>query len=626
MKSSWLVKNTDVKLGIGGIGIGLILFAYASARGILFLQEAALVLPIASGVYLLLKKTKLGSLTADAPSSVLPEISQTSDPRRKLYVLSIIFFGLFAGCTLLLTQHGWQYYAFLAVVLTMTVTLAIEILLSDSRGYSLFILGKLMALGILIRAGVYYYYPSTLGGDPWYFADFTNQLIQGGRIPDMPPYDSFPVMPILAGSASQVTDLAARDSLFMVGALGMVSLVFIFLIGRRVFNEKVALFSVLILVICSQHILLSYYSTPNNFGLVVLLPLILFLILEKRDMRYMGCAILVLMTITLTHSIFSAMVVGLLAITVITFSTHRFLWQPEAFRRGPGINLVGLGVAMVIGYWMHISGWFDRITSAFAFGWESSLLLTQEVLASTVLEGVKGHVMENLPGLLFMFFAIIGSLYVFSAAGKKRPSLKIPLILIGLGVTLLVFILTNVQVGAGPWRWVGFMMICLAIPCALGILFISVAQNKARFMGAILASLILFTGLMLTSHSANINENITPWVHYPRQALTSSELQAAETVHRNTDGLIYTDWYYKHAFTYRLHSEMSLDIAPVISGEKEARGILVLREEIRDDPSYFGDGTHKPDESIYDSFVNGEQYNLIYDCGPVKAARIQGFP
>jgi hypothetical protein len=607
-------ENIDKKLAIIGVGLSLIFLIFAVIQNQQFIMHSSLTIFFASSIYLILRNKKFYDVT-----------NPFRNTESGIYLLNIFFFVLLTACIILLTRDIYYgYHFFLVIVAIMSGILAIESILSNNKIYLPFILIKLFILGILVRGFVYYQFPSVLGNDPWYHMNFVAELIRGHSVPDIHPYDHLPAMHIIAGIISQITELSVKDSMFMIGILGVISSIFIFLIGRELFNEKVGLLSVLMLIVSNYHIHWGYYIIAMSLGLT-LLPILLFLLLIQKRKRNVGVTVFILLLLILsivTHTIFSTLILVVLLTFWFSLLVYVTLWNLEGFKHSL-LTLVVVYFVMLLGYWMYVSGDIGHIATI-----KSGFKMGRPIIMSYQTESIVTTALHRFPLYIFMFFVALGSLHAFYPSknnpANKKTQLKLPYIITTGGVIFFIFVAIFLDWGdLFPWRWLVFAIIPAAIPAAVGILFVSSSSNRKKFLSILFILVITYTGVMVTDYYSNINKNVTPWTHSSRHALTSSEIQTAQTIHRYTNTTIYTDVYYTHIFDFKLHHDAGH--ARWIVPGKKVKGIFLLRKEIVDNPPSTSGVLQKLNSStVYKSFIENEQYDVIYDCVTVKAIKDKG--
>jgi len=222
-------------------------------------------------------------------------------------------------------------------------------------------------------------------------------------------------------------------------------------------------------------------------------------------------------------------------------------------------------------------------------------------------------------------------------------------------MTVLVVLLYNAFRGSLPERWIPFALVLLSIAASFGLLLICSAIGK----NAILPKMFICMTILCMLMVINLEANVAPVISqspFPRIAFTTSEIKAAETISEKIYSKacpLYSDYYYSLVFRYEDPLDQ-LEYIDIMLTERKwpVDGmILVLREEVRDNPFYTGRKisnklgneqyqlfvevrenpfyndrviSNKLGNELYQSFVERENYSLFYSCGSVKAMKYWG--
>jgi hypothetical protein len=197
--------------------------------------------------------------------------------------------------------------------------------------------------------------------------------------------------------------------------------------------------------------------------------------------------------------------------------------------------------------------------------------------------------------------------------------------------------------------------VLLSIATSFGLLLICSAIGKK----AILQKMFIFMTILCILMVINLQSNVAPVISqspFPRIAFTTSEVKAAETISEKIYSKacpLYVDYYYSLVFKYKASLGQLEDIDTMLTeGKWPVDGrILVLREEVRDNPFYTGRKisnklgndqyqlfvevrenpfyndrviSNKLGNELYQSFLEREDYSLFYSCGSVKAMKYWG--
>lgn len=626
--------DIDKKLAIILFGLGLIVLILAIAFGPLLLIQVSVTSILASGVYLLLRMRRQARPTEEdltgAPSAPLlqPRFSQ---------LLDIAFWGTFITSLFLISQEAYaRPLSFLILISIMSSILAIQIFANKNTAYCLL---KVLIIAVLLRASVWYQFPGPVGRDPIVELDYVRQLVAVGHTGlHMGAYMHYPVAHILSASTHFATGLGLKDSFFILGVIEVMSLVFLFLIGRELFDKKIGLLSTLIMAVCNWHILWGFWMKGMTLG-VAWLPILLFFLLASRrkGMRLplLIFSILIIFLVILTHTVSSLVILVTLVMAWLSSLICKALPGKEKFEQPVTSAIVMLSLVALLGYWMFVSGFIGYI----------GIVIKGAVSVDVIVEGPAMPyrsagvlTLQKLPALMLIFFAILGCLSIFNIGKLGRKVLsQVWLVPVAGGMVILTFLLYYIgELGAlAADRWFVFMSLLIAVPAAIGLLSMLGRKGWCN-LGMLFLLLLLLSGIMTTSAEANITQ-VVPWVVRSRDAFMSSEMAAAETVSQMADltpaqtpqeeTKIHTDYLYKVLLQmeFQVPYDKLVDASPIFKEElTEYHGVLMLRSAVTDMVLMSYEAGHlysEVEQSQYQSLVDDTQAILIYDNGMVKALK-----
>ena len=627
--------DIDKKLALILLGLGLIVLVLAAiVFGSLLVMQASITVILASGVYLLLRRRRGASLAKEnidrAPSalSLQPRVSQ---------LLDIAFWGISIASLILISQQAYaRPLSFLVLVSIMAAILAVEIFTGKNTSYCLV---KVLIIAVLLRASVWYQFPGPVGRDPIIEMDYVRRLIDVGHIgTHMGAYHEYPVAHILTAFTYFITGLGLKDSFFILGIIEAMSLVFLFLIGRQLFNEKIGLIAALIMAVCNWHILWGFWLKGMTLG-VSWLPILLFLLLawrqRKGSLPFLIFSILIIFLLVLTHTVSSLAIITIVAMLWLSSLICKGLPGEDKFESPVTFGVMALSFVALLGYWMYVSGSVVFFKYAFVYAFSMDVVAGPSVMPYRS-AGVL--TLQKLSELMLIFLAILGSLSLFSTQKFDRKALsQVWIALASGGMVILTFLIYYIGVlgTLQPTRWFVFMSLLLAIPAANGLLSM-LGRNGRRNLAMLFLMVLLLSGIMTTSYEGNITQ-VVPWVAQTRDAFISSEMAAAETVGQmagltpgqtpQEETEIHTDYLYRFLLIKQFHlpQERLVDASPIFIEElTDYHGILMLRSAVTDSVLMsFGEShlNSSIEQSIYQALLDDTQAILIYDNGIVKALK-----
>ncbi len=632
--------DLDTILALAGAILSLALIAYLRIHvGQLIYVITGIISFLACVTYLVLKWRQK-----------LPDASSIADLQAKPLVLSLLdiaFFALFAYNLWSLAFRPEVYVrpiGYFVSIALMSATLAAKILLLPSKNWRTpFALFQIVLIALSLEWSVLLLYPSIIGADPWYHQAVTMDMLGKGHIVE--GSHRYLVIHLAIGETSLITALNYKmATMLSICFLQVVcDVLFIFLIGRLLFNAKIGLLAALLTGVANWHIFFGYWTIPNALGatfVVIILYLLLKFHKEKVTMVIPVFGLLML-ALVLTHAIAALWLSILLFASWLGFVVYNKLFKKRL------ATLVPLAIALLFtvsmfGYWTFGPGGHMRtLARLVGIGFEpgSGVTLTYPVAqappeltpaASAAWETLSGapsaEFLFNSSGM-FLFFAIsfIGCFYMLS----RRVGNPYAFFLAIAGVLILSIGYFPMLMGLSviEHRWWYMAQILLSIPLAVAFYLLSGLSKKRYLKAGLMAiSVFVLAFLMIMGLPSNMDNRTFSQNQLARYALTTSELQAMDTVSANYEGIIGTDGYYKYASSY------TPELSPTIKNRLESISpcllannftqcscrMILIRDEIVVHPIGTGQGTIYRLNYDPRQVLTKQGVNKVYDCNSVS--------
>lgn len=475
----------------------------------------------------------------------------------KLKIIKIIYWVCIT-VGLICYFYSAPYYRPLIFFISMSVGItmvSLDIISSKkNKNESTRILAKILLLSLIIRNSAFFISPYLVGSDPWGHSDFINDIYKFGSL-NVPLtqtssyYIDYPIMHIYVAISSLITDLNIKSSMSIIGALAVISTLFVYLIAKNITkDDTVSLLVALLINFADFHIRWSIEVIAMTFG-VVLFTAAVYIIVNKDLKNQVIIQILLIASIILiswTHTISSF----ILLISIISLYSGSLFYE-LLYKRNKINSLVSFekpflryNVAILFGvilifHWMDPRySFFQAVTRGIitALSQDASFLGRTDQYASGNLDSIL-----NIFGfIIYLAFGIIGSLYSLSKINSNQKKFSLiftQIILFFIFFVFPVFGIRNIM----PDRWPAFIYVFFSIFIGLGLIqFINVISKKGQ---ALFLLFIIFTSsfFMITDSSTNRDSPIYGEEINEKLVWSESEINMFTNVNELYDGVIVSD-------------------------------------------------------------------------------------
>lgn len=609
-----LDKNIDeilAKLGIILGVVGAVLSALAN-RDIVILGLATAFICFS---YLYIKRKK-------------PEKTTTTS-NRVLYILLILFFFLLSS-SLLILHYSELYTIPISFYITISALYAIitaEIFFINKKSKLKYIpLIQILVVSLLFRAVIYFQFPSILGMDPWHNHLMFNDIISRGYFPSIYLYIDFPIFPLENVESMLVTGLEYKLCLFFTtGIIELLSIIFVFLLGKTICNFKTGILASLFLSFHSAHIAFGTHSIIAMSMGITVFSIIGYLIIKnhiKKSLKISIIIFLFLVLLILTHVIAATICFLLFLSFLFGKYLYRFIENKQMDETTVTFALASFfGVAM-LGYWMWASGYIGYIAESIKFAFDFS---QREFVMGHVYRGSIDFYQFLFENLEYNIIILLLVLSVLVWSSKKNRTLERYYLLSFVGLTYLVVYVTG-RTGIDamlPNRWYPFLYLLMSIFICFGLIEM---QTKLKKSGKIITISVIFvlSFIMIISTSANVNTPV--YTSTNRLALVESEMNSADFIHNRSDETSYADVYYSQYFKSILKKDVDIYNTSYFGNETtETNGIFILRDYALKNYFEIAEEFEKQVGYSTATLIKGGKFNMqifdeankIYDCNSV---------
>ena len=625
----YFFENLDTLACILGIIFGILITSLYLISKTIHLLMLGLALTFASLVYLALKNRQ--------------NVPNASTHKSTKILYEIIFFLLFSTSLMVLFTNENRPFSYFILIALCSGFLALSILHINTQFEIIFQILKIFMISFNLKYSLFISFAGT-GVDYWIHLKMNSILVQEGFIDVLLDKEKFfPLMHIQTAVHQIITSTPIKEATnFAIILPLIISSICVFLVARKIFDEKIGLLAMLIMNITDYHTYWGSAPQTTTFGICIFF-IIIFVIfqmaLSNQNWKIWTLILIIFfLSLILTHAVSSfILLITIMGLFVGSFAYKKFYDNYAAVF--PPIPLLFLYGIMLLEQWSiavynEISGksFFYVIVSTLDYYIiEHAVFLNRPESIAEYITTLPPFIERaaNTVGLsLLMFLAAIGCLFWLSKSYRNRftfSMLTCTILLLFITFGFPLFGIRNII----PSRWFAFMYFFLSIMAACAVLFVLTKIPKPRWRMIILAITIIgLTFFMSTSTISNLDHPLWLKNSTISTSYTVQELKGAETLTRYSNSVFSDSRYggsvmeiYYESTTYSLFNEDPLER----KGE-----IYVWRKYMMDRPIRVFVNVKGYYDSVECSVVLGEDYlkklamvQKVYSDGDISGYFIQ---
>ena len=305
--------------------------------------------------------------------SLSPKLSiilKTKNSENNIYLLSSIFFILLTLSILSFYFRPNIYirpvYYFILISL-MSCVVFLQIFYNYKSRYSKFILIQILIISLSLVLSEQFLFPSLIGINPAYHQFLTTNILETGHILHGSNYSNIPLDQLIVAITSILSAVYYKvAAIISIGFTEIFCIViFFYLIGKFVYNENVGLITGLILVITNSFIEFTNWFTPNTFA-TLFVPIIIYLLIFKKDLESTLLIIICMIAINLAHPISS---LWILIILSLFFATDLiYSKRNPKHKKLVSFSIITFFAIFMLAWWMYASGIFTNLVEVVIWG------------------------------------------------------------------------------------------------------------------------------------------------------------------------------------------------------------------------------------------------------------------
>lgn len=419
------IEKIDVFLAVIGIIISIILTIYVimSGKMITYLMPGIFVL--ISCIFWVFKRKSFAHLdslkirTYESKRSFLTLIS--------LFFILLMFSILSIYFSTDLFQRPVMYFVIVSIMISILV---LEIFYNYKNRYTNLILLQIILIELSLVYSQQLIFPSVTGVDPSFHLSFTDYILNNGYILKGSNYNTIPLFHLEVAITSLFTNLNYKLSTMLSIDIirSTVTILFIYIITRYLFNDNIGLLSALLLSFANIYIQFGWWTIPNTIA-AIYIPMIIYLLLFKeKKITYIFLIFVLMFALILTHPMTSlwmdfVLLLGFVILTIFKIIDRKteinfFKKNNNLKLNQVNLNIVILFTVMMIGWWMYSSGIFNSFIDLLNWGLNLDASTVSSNLAGKYWSSVPiiEHITNNLALFIYFGISIIGFLYIISSS------------------------------------------------------------------------------------------------------------------------------------------------------------------------------------------------------------------
>jgi hypothetical protein len=528
--------NLDFILAISGLVLGLIIISLYLLSPTIYLLSIGLALLLGCVTYIVIMNKSF----ADKQYGCL-----IAEKR----FLDTLFFVLFSFSFVIWNSSVNRPFYYFLVFSLCTGFLALSIYLSSTKLDYFIQYLKIILLSFNIKYSVYMLAGFIPGIDSYFHAKMNDLLAKSGTIDVLMGKEIyFPIMHIQTAVMKIITAVSIKDaSNFAIIIPFILATSFIYLVAKTLFSEQIGLFSMLLVNVSDYHIYWGCSPQTTSYG-IILYYLLVYLMLKVfyfSNPKWVSLSILFIIVLIITHAVSSFIFVITMFALFLGIVIYNKWYKTNSKIYYTGLLLIS--AIALLQHWfiaMYSKGgkpFFDQIISTLHYyvtGYADFLNRPEATIeiASTLPPFIERFA-DTMGLAIYIFFAVIGSLMVFSFRYRDQIKLSFIFILFVLFGITFVFPLFGIR-NIIPSRWFAFEYFFVSMFAAFAIVHVSRVIDMIK-LKKIFLFLIFFMMAFFMSTSTISNLDSPLWLKDSTisTTYTVSEIRGSETMIQYSDNL-----------------------------------------------------------------------------------------
>lgn len=539
------------------------------------------------------------------------------------WALSLTVSSLFLLDSLPKYSLSFEYFLFLSLAFSFIVA---QIFLGQVSNFNCYIiLTEIFTLSTFLSSSFLFLFTGPYGNDASYHVEYITSILNSGSvnvyIGQYIGYPFYHLLFVFSVILSGITNLKIIQFLLII--LQNVFVLLMYLTSRKLFNQKIALITALIISVTTYLLVPKYMYSPGSFSVIIFM-LILYLFFNKTKTNFFPMTFLLVLTfisLIFYHPLTSVFIL----FSFISFFLILNLLSFSSTTTKVSFSFLSLALVLILSKWMSVLNdgtnlFFILIKSIEkALNVDNSLAdsVSQTTLSPDL--SFKSALLYDFGFVLLLLLGIFGAFSIFKTCiDQKNDDLNEKRILFSTVLLIFIpipYILAFIYPQSLPSRWFPFIEVLSASFAGLSIfsIYYSFYNSKLRYLSYILIFTLIF--FSISSPIVNPNSSLYGEDLANRAGMIQSEVKAVSfinefvnisEVHANSKYLHFIN---RDIFNYDHFIDPS-------DPQSYVMGVFVIREE--DLTKGFTIPLYGANNKFLEiSLPSNEFYNSIYKCNKI---------
>lgn len=623
-------KNVDIILSVMGFSLGLLII---SLYYIINLNQKDIGIAILSSclIYFIFR------------NKFKSEIPLSSQKNLFKQILGVSFYFIFLICVLIDNMN--LYYrpiSYFILICVLAAIIASQILYIREGDGVTSLLMQIFLLSLLIRAGIFYNFPSLMGYDAYFHINMAREITDTGFVAPIgisSKYFYYPLFHIFISITQIMGKTDIKDAVFYsIGFASIFSTAGIYLIGKKLEGPQMGLLATLLINLNNHNIVAGITNiTPGSLVLCYFIFLIYAIFSEKQGLRYTGFILLITILMVLTHQLTTFVVFLSLISAYAGKYLHSHIYKSSSLKIN-SFNYIIFFIISLQTYWMFTyvnqeTSFLEMVLSPLmdVIKVGSSYSSTELILGSGNNQETLETLLLHISYLALPFFAIGGVLFWSSREDIKKIN--------KFSIAFVVAILYSLAYGIPllgirnflTSRWFPLIAVFLVLVAASYMIkLVNLFSSKKAKISTIFIIVLLFSFVMVTTPGINKDNPLVAKDTTVRNQFKEIEIDAIKTITAKYSGKILMDSPYDSCLFYRdpkydSSNATYFNIQHIRTGEIDNNSMILLRKStlkepvsINDPERYGVNFIQTLPESFFNRFETSN-YSRVYDNAEVLA-------